>query len=310
MLITTHASPDGDAIGSLLAMGLALEGRNKKITLYNESPIPAVYTFLPRVHTVTRDLFSASSFDLAVVLDCGDLQRVGEAAAVISDIPEIINIDHHITNTRFGTSQFIDDNACASTEILWHLFTKMKIEITQEIATCIYTGILTDTGSFRFSNTNRASFEICEKMVACGVNPYHVARYVYGAYSLGRIKLLNLALDTIEISRNGKVSLMSLTRSMMNETNTQVEDTDGLINYARRIRDVKVAVLIQEKMNGIQSSSEKQSYQVSLRSDETVDVASIATSFGGGGHRSAAGFTIDSTLPEIKNRILKMIESI
>lgn len=312
MLITTHASPDGDAIGSLLAMGLALEGRKKKITLYNESPIPAVYSFLPMVHAVTRDMFSADSFDTVVVLDCGDLQRVGKAAPVISNISEIINIDHHITNTRFGTSQRIDLSACACAEILWKLFTEMEIEITQEIATCIYTGILTDTGSFRFSNTNRASFEICEKMVACGVNPYHVAQYVYGAYSLGRIKLLNLALDSIEISKNGKVSLMSLTRSMLNETNTQVEDTDGLINYARRIRDVKVAVLIQEKTNGIEisSSDHKQSYQVSLRSDETVDVAAIAMSFGGGGHRSAAGFTVDSTLPEIKNRILKMTESI
>lgn len=307
VLITTHAGPDGDAIGSMLAMNLALLGRHKQITLYNESPIPAVYRFLPRVQSVISRLDFAAAFDTAVVLDCGDLTRVGEAAGIIGRIPEIINIDHHITNTRFGTCQMIDVQACACTEILYHLFDRMLIPFTRELATCIYTGILTDTGSFRFSNTSRATFQICENMVACGVDPFQVAQHVYGTYSLGRIKLLNLALDSIEISDNGKVSLMALTRAMLDETGTQPEDTDGMINYARRIQDVRIAVLIQEQLNGgDRAPGQRRPYHVSLRSDGSVDVAAIAAIFGGGGHRSAAGFSIESTLTDIKEQILQM----
>ena len=310
VLVTTHVSPDGDAIGSLLAMNLALQGKHKQVTLYNESPIPAVYRFLPRVHSVIGKLNSAAPFDTAVVLDCGDLTRVGEAACIIDQIPEVINIDHHITNTRFGTCQLIDVQACACAEILYQLFERMRVPFTRELATCIYTGILTDTGSFRFSNTSRTTFQICENMVACGVNPFQVAQHVYGTYSLGRIKLLNLALDSIEISENGKVSLMALTRAMLNETGTQPEDTDGMINYARRIQDVKIAVLIQEQMNGNDiCAGQRCPYHVSLRSDGSVDVAAIAAIFGGGGHQSAAGFSIESTLPEIKAQILQMTES-
>jgi phosphoesterase RecJ-like protein len=310
VLITTHASPDGDAIGSLLAMNLAMQGKFKQITIYNESPIPAVYRFLPGVHGVINQLDCAAPFDTAVVLDCGDLQRVGEAADIVGQIPEIINIDHHITNTRFGTCQLIDVQACACTEILYHLFDRMRVPFTRELATCIYTGILTDTGSFRFSNTSRTTFQVCEKMVACGVDPFRVAQHVYGTYSLGRIKLLNLALDSIEISENGKVSLMALTRAMLNETGTQPEDTDGMINYARRIQDVKIAVLIQEHMNGSDLSGQRRPYHVSLRSDGSVDVAAIAAMFGGGGHQSAAGFSIESTLAEIKAQILQLTASI
>lgn len=310
VLITTHASPDGDAIGSLLAMNLAMQGKCKQITLYNESPIPAVYRFLPGVYSVINHLDSAAAFDTAVVLDCGDLQRIGEAAGIVGQIPEIINIDHHITNTRFGTCQLIDVKACACTEILYHLFDRMRVSFTRELATCIYTGILTDTGSFRFSNTSRTTFQVCENMVACGVDPFRVAQHVYGTYSLGRIKLLNLALDSIEISKNGKVSLMALTRAMLNETGTQPEDTDGMINYARRIQDVRIAVLIQEQMNGSEPLGQQRPYHVSLRSDGSVDVAAIAAIFGGGGHQSAAGFSIESTLAEIKNQILQMAESV
>jgi phosphoesterase RecJ-like protein len=292
-------------------MNLALQGKHKQVTLYNESPIPAVYRFLPRVQSVIGKLNSAAPFDTAVVLDCGDLTRVGEAACIIDQIPEVINIDHHITNTRFGTSQLIDVRACACTEILYQLFERMRVPFTRELATCIYTGILTDTGSFRFSNTSRTTFQICENMVACGVNPFQVAQHVYGTYSLGRIKLLNLALDSIEISENGKVSLMALTRAMLNETGTQPEDTDGMINYARRIQDVKIAVLIQEQTDGNAPccAGQRRPYHVSLRSDGSVDVAAIAAIFGGGGHQSAAGFSIESTLTEIKAQILRMTES-
>lgn len=307
-MIATHNNPDGDAIGSLVAMGLSLEAFNKKTTLYIESSIPAIYRFLPSTDHIVRTVGSeGNSYDTAIIVDCGDLQRIGKAAPIVSRIPAIINIDHHITNTYFGQLQLIDISACAAAEIIYRLIRKMGLRISKEIATCIYTGILTDTGSFRFSNTNRAAFEICQEMIDMGVDPYDVAQHVYGTYSLGRIKLLNLALDSIEISQNGKLSVMTLTQNMLEETETQPEDIDGFINYAR-IDDVKVAVLIQENPNGNKESKDLKSFNVSLRSDGTVDVARIASSFGGGGHYGAAGFSIDSTLNDLKSQIVKLSE--
>ena len=310
VLLASHAHPDGDAIGSLIAMGFAIEALKKKITLYNESPIPAVYRFLPYVDRVVRHVETENAYDTAVILDCGNLQRIGEAASAVSPIPTIINIDHHMTNTYFGTYQLIDTSACATAEILYRVIKKMKIPFTKAIATLIYTGILTDTGSFRFSNTNRAAFTICEEMIGLGVDPYTIAQHVYGTYSLGRIKLLNLALDSIEISPNGKLSLMTLTEDMFVETGTQPEDVDGMINYVKRIEDVKVAALIQPDQNGRGNPANPLLFNVSLRSDGSVDVASIASDFGGGGHFSAAGFTIELPLPDLKRTIFKLAETL
>jgi phosphoesterase RecJ-like protein len=184
----------------------------------------------------------------------------------------------------------------------------MDLEMDLAMATAIYTGILTDTGSFRFSNTNRAAFSICEAMVAMGVNPSAVAQHVYGTYSLGRIKLLNLALDSIEISNNGSLSIMTVTREMLSNTGTQAEDADGLINYARRIQDVKVAALIHELENGHGISGNRKRFHVSLRSDGSVDVSRIASGFGGGGHAGAAGFSMESSLAELKKTIYSLSE--
>jgi phosphoesterase RecJ-like protein len=308
IFITTHTNPDGDAIGSLVAMGLGLDSLNKKITLYNESPIPAVYRFLPSVNRIVRNN-NNENYDLAIILDCSDLQRIGNAVSIIKTIPITINIDHHVTNTRFGNFQLIDTSACATAEIIYRLIKQMDVPFGKAIATSIYTGVLTDTGSFRFSNTNKAAFAICQEMVELGVDPYNIAQHVYGTYSLGRIKLLNLALDSIEISDNGKLSIMTITQDMFNETHTQPEDGDGLINYAKRIEDVKVAALIQQHWNGKEKSKNCNRFHVSLRSDGTVDVAAIAASFGGGGHSSAAGFSIESTLSDAKLQILKLTET-
>ncbi|MEJ2040639.1 MAG: DHHA1 domain-containing protein, partial [Desulfosarcinaceae bacterium] len=222
----------------------------------------------------------------------------------------IVNIDHHLTNTGFGHLQLVDPAACATAEIVHRLIKRMPVKLDAAIATAVYTGILTDTGSFRFSNTNQSAFAICSEMIEYGADPYEVAQYVYGTYSLGRIKLLNLALDSLEISANGKLSVMTLTQAMMKETGTQTQDIDGLINYARRIEAVKVAALIHETpTNGSAPQGEEAQYHVSLRSDGSVDVAKIASSYGGGGHASAAGFSVTSTLTGLKARILNLSET-
>ncbi|HSO18959.1 MAG TPA: DHH family phosphoesterase, partial [Desulfosarcina sp.] len=182
MLLASHANPDGDAIGSLLAMGMVLKKLGCESVCYNESAIPAVYRFLPSVDEIQRQLEPPERFDTAVVLDCGDLSRVGKAADQIAQIPVVINIDHHSTNTRFGKHHLVNVDACATCEIVYRLIGEMALDLDAAMATAIYTGILTDTGSFRFSNTNRAAFSICEAMVAKGVNPSTVAQHVYGTY--------------------------------------------------------------------------------------------------------------------------------
>ena len=310
ILVTSHAEPDGDCLGSLVALGLALSKLDKTITLFNSSPIPAVYRFLAGVERILRQITEAKEYDLAIILDCGDIVRVGEDSSVVDQIPIVINIDHHVSNTGFGDVQLIDTDACATAEIVYRLIKALEIPFDKAIATGIYLGILTDTGSFRFSNTNPAAFAISKAMIDIGVEPHTVAQRVFGTYSLGRIKLLNMALNSIEISENGKLSLMTISRSMLNSTGTSTEDIDGLINYARRIEDVKVAALIHEIKNGTGKFANMNRYHVSLRSDSTVDVAKIAKQFGGGGHTSAAGFQIESTLVALKEKIIQLADDL
>jgi phosphoesterase RecJ-like protein len=310
ILIVSHAEPDGDSVGSLVALGLALTKLDKKITMHNSSAIPAVYRFLPGAGRIVRQIKSAGAYDLALVLDCGDLVRIGESSAEVAKIPILINIDHHVSNTGFGHIQLVDTTACATAEIVYRLINALEIPLDKAIATSIYTGILTDTGSFRFSNTNQAAFAISTAMTDAGVEPHNVAQRVFGTYSLGRIKLLNMALNSIEISDNGKLSMMTVTRSMLNTTGTNTEDLDGMINYARRIEDVKVAALIHEIKNGAGKFTNMNRYHVSLRSDSSVDVAKIAGKFGGGGHTSAAGFQIESTLVALKTKIIELAEDL
>jgi phosphoesterase RecJ-like protein len=306
LILATHINPDGDAIGSMLALGLGLQQRGKRVFMYNASSIPAVYRFLPGVKQVRQTLPSFSDYDTAVILDCGDLERIGDAAAYEHALPHIINIDHHVTNTVFGQNQIVDATACSSAEIVYRLLKRMKVNIDKAIATSIYTGIFTDTGSFRFANTNSAAYAICSEMVQCGVDPYTVAQHVYGTYSLGRIMLLNMALDSIEISANGKLSIMTVTKDMFTETDTNPEDVDGMINYAKRIEDVKVAALIMENANG----TAHKRFHVSLRSDGSVDVAEIAASFGGGGHFNAAGFGVETSIEDLKKSIEAIAEKL
>ncbi len=302
VFVASHKHPDGDALGSLLGMGLALETLKKKVKMYNESVVPAIYQFLPSAHTVTNDPGDIRSYDTAVILDCSDLDRVGEAARAILKIPLVINVDHHATNNRFGTLSLIDPLASSSAEIVYRIIKEMEVPIDSGIAYAIYTGIMADTGSFTFSNTTAEAFVISHEMVECGADPHKVAHHVYETISLNRIKLLNMLLDSIEVSENGRISIMTLTQDMLKRSNTPVEDVTGLINYAKQIENVKLAVLLYERKS--QNGSKKSEFHVSLRSEGEVNAAMIATAFGGGGHANAAGFDIVASLPELKSMIL------
>lgn len=308
VLIASHTQPDGDAIGSMLALGVALKSLGKKVTLYNESPTPAIFRFLPKISMIARDAGNLSEYDIVIILDCGDLERIGKLAERINQIPVVINIDHHITNTEFGTHVMVDSKACATAEIVYKVIKDLNAKIDNAIANALYTAILTDTGSFLFQNTNCAAFSIASEMVANGADPYIVAQYVYATYSLGRLKLLNMVLDTIDLSENGRLSTMFLSQKMLMETGTQLEDIYGLVNYAKHIEDVEVAALIRETHPGVNGRG---TYHVSLRSSGGIDVSKIASRLGGGGHSNAAGFKAESiTLAELKKKIFSLAENI
>ena len=204
-MVASHINPDGDAVGSMMALGMALESLNIKTTLLNESAISDPYSFLPKIETIVRSIDDVREYDAAVVLDCGEMERVGKSAAAIQGIPQVVNIDHHVTNTMFGDYRLIDTKACATAEILFHLITKMDIHITEEIATAIYTGILTDTGSFRFSNTTASVFDICGKLTGFGADPAEIAENIYQTHSFARVKLLTLALESIELLNDKRI---------------------------------------------------------------------------------------------------------
>ncbi|MBC2714207.1 MAG: hypothetical protein HF978_02760 [Desulfobacteraceae bacterium] len=310
ILLASHIHPDGDAIGALISLGLALQEFKKKVRVYNESPIPAVYQFLPSLHLINRTVGDISEYDTAIILDCSDLHRIGEEASAVSNIPVIINIDHHTTNTRFGNLQYINPAASSTCEMVYRLIKAMDhVSIDRGMAYSIYTGIMADTGSFRFANTTPEAFEISHKMVQLGANPHKVAHHVYETIALNRIKLLNMLLDSIELSHNGKLSIMTLTQNMLQTTGTMLEDVNGLINYAKQIENVKLAALLFERKRspGRKYGSH---FHVSLRSDGAVNVAAIATSFGGGGHHNAAGFDIQATLPDLKRTIFYFSENL
>lgn len=205
VLIATHVRPDGDAVGSLVALGRALEVLGKNVTMYIESPIPAILKFLPHSERITQDISDIESFDTAVVLDCSNFERIGTQADLLDQVPILVNIDHHLTNTGFGDCIMIDADASSTGEIVYRIINSLGISFDEAMAYGIYTAVLTDTGSFLFQNTSRAAFEICGEMVACGVDTYKVAQKIFETYSLARLKLLQMVLDTIDISDNGKI---------------------------------------------------------------------------------------------------------
>jgi bifunctional oligoribonuclease and PAP phosphatase NrnA len=299
ILLVSHVNPDGDALGSMIAMGVSLKRLGVETTLFNESPIPDHYHFLAETRRIVREPGDFKKYGAVVALDCGDLDRTGRWAREIGRIPVVINIDHHATNDGFGDFSLVDPGACATAELVFRLLKKMGAPISRQAAEAIYMGIVTDTGSFRFSNTNRAAFDICGEMTALGADPFKVGKHIYRTYSLARIRLLGIVLDSIEMFHDGKVSLMTLTRDMIQKAGAGPGDMDGLIDYARGIQGVKAAVLIKEMGDGPRR-------HVSMRSDGDVDVAALASRFGGGGHPQAAAFDMDEDTAHVKSRVLDL----
>jgi phosphoesterase RecJ-like protein len=287
VLITGHVQPDGDSIGSSLALMFALEWMGKTAAVYSEDPVPYNYAFLPGAGAVVCSLPEGAAFDHSVLVDMSDKDRVG------CDFPwdragVLLNIDHHATGPGLGSFQVRDDEASATGELIHDLIEIMGVPFTKEIAVNLYCALLTDTGSFHYSNSTPEAFEIAGKMVRAGVDPWGVASAIYEKEPKERMKLLGLALRSLQISCEGKLATVAITGADYTETGGTKEMTDQFVNFARAIDGVEVAAMLRELPDG--------SFKVSMRSRDLVDVSLIGLRFGGGGHRNAAGFNTGGPL--------------
>lgn len=295
--LTSHVNPDGDNIGSLLALYLALKKINKSVNVIKTDEIPSDYLFLPCTDVIKP--YDLEEIKLLMVLDCSDIQRLGSNENLISRSKTIINIDHHVSNTSFGNYNIVRDKAAATGELIYELIVKMGIEIDKDIATCLYTAISTDTGSFMYDSVSTKTHEIISELFKSGIDAGSINRKLYQNRSMERTNLFINSFSTLKNYSDNTIATVIVTQDMLNNANAKMEDTEGIISFIRDIDTVEVACLLKE--------SKENEIKVSLRSKEYVDVAKICATFNGGGHVRAAGCTIYTNIIEAEKLIVEQI---
>jgi len=298
-LITSHMNLEGDALGSEIAMSYMLRKMRKKCFICNSTAIPRIYNFFPSLNIVQSAREKLKNFDTAIVLDCSDLDRTGKVKDFVTRARVVINVDHHMDNKNFGDANWVNPRASSAGEMVYELFRKAKIGLNKDIATCLYSAILTDTGSFRYRNTTAATHIITGHLLKYGIRPEYVFKKIYESHKLSRMKLLSLALAGL-VARKG-VAWISVSNDMLKKTGANFEDVEGFIEVAASIDGVKVAVLFQE--------IEKNKIKVGFRSRGNINVSNIAASFGGGGHFAASGCILKESLRNAEKKVLNKIRS-
>lgn len=298
-LVTTHENPDGDAVGSSLALAGYLKKLGKDVTVHFCDPIPDLYTFLPLSDTVVQQL-PDRDYDVCFVLDVGEFRRAGKQVTECRRVGKFINIDHHLTCDRFGAINYIDPAAAASGVLVYRIIRGAGDVVDYETALSLYTAIITDTGSFRYSNANPEAFAIAGELVATGINTWSIAEKLYESQPRERLELLALALSTLTISERGDYASITVTIDMYEKSGASAELTDGFVNYPRSIRGVEVSVFFREINPGL--------FKVGFRSKGKVDVSSLAAALGGGGHHNAAGCTMTGSLDEVRRKVFLHLE--
>ncbi len=296
--IATHINPEGDAIGSSLALSMALEAIGKQTVLYDRDPIPEFYRFLPGYERFSNSISPLVPSHLPLILlDCNSLERAGldgvsfEYSAVI---------DHHETENDFGNVRWVEPEAAATGIMVFHLITGLGIKITKEMAVNLYTAIAIDTGTFRYSNTTAEVLRVSAELIKTGADPAYISNSLYEAWSEKRFALLIMALNTIEIKDN--VAITVVTREMYEKTGAGPEDTENFSNFPRMIKSIKVSAFFREMDDNY--------WRVSLRSKGDINVAKIATLFEGGGHKNAAGCKIKTNLESAKKALIKAVNTV
>ncbi len=292
IVMACHINPDGDALGSLIALGLAIKDKYpaKDVTLISRDGVPEIYRFLPG-HDNVLQTTDRSDFDLAIVLDSGDLSRVGkEIVSIVMGAAIQMDIDHHVGEGAFGNVKLLNSRAAATAEIVFDLIAEIDTPITPDIAKCLLTGVITDTGSFRFMNVTPRTLRIAATLIEAGASPALIAEQVFDNRQFSATRLMGLSLTSLQHTPDGKISWAHVAQQDFLDTGATDEDTEGFINYVRAIRGTEIALLFRETKPGV--------IRISLRSCEGRDVAKIAAQFGGGGHRMAAGCSFTGTLAD------------
>lgn len=297
-LIMSHSDPDGDSVGSQLALCSVLRRLGKRAWAVSDEPVPAIYRFLVGDIRV-EPMGAADGADVAVVVDSSNLRRVSGLASLEARKVDILNIDHHRSNTGFGRWNYVDPGACACAEQIYSIVQRLDVRLTQDEASCLYVGILTDTGAFRFPNTTSACLRIAADLVDAGFCADCVARKVFWEKTPESTHLLGLALSGLEVSHGGRIATMVVSREMSRQASASDADSDGFASYTKVIAGVKVGLLLRDSERGV--------VRVSLRSDAGVDVERVARVFGGGGHPTSAGCVLEGSLGSVKTRVLEEV---
>lgn len=302
IVIVGHIAPDGDSIGSVLAMGLALQRLGKEVCMLTADPIPETYNFLSGVNDFKKVTEISANFDLALILDCTDLHRCGDKISLfLAKVPMIVNIDHHISNQFFGQFNYVDAKASATGEIIYKVVKELGVPLTVDIATCIYTAIVMDTGSFKYDNTSVKSHRITAKLIETGIDVSTINTRLFEEKPFVSMKLLGEALQVLKISSCRRVAWMSITREIMERTGASEQDTDGIINYPKMIAGIEVGLLFREIENN--------KIKIGFRSKGLIDVNQLAGQFNGGGHPRAAGAMLAGNLNEIEAKVINAVIS-
>ncbi|RMF19321.1 MAG: bifunctional oligoribonuclease/PAP phosphatase NrnA [Candidatus Dadabacteria bacterium] len=283
-LVASHHGPDGDAIGSLLAVGKLLDCLGKRYCLFNTDGVPDQYRFLPGSDQVT-DRLPGECWNWLILLDVATPDRIDEALRQGQHYARSIVLDHHLTERPFGDLAYVDAGAAATGEIVVRLRAALAVDPGPDFATCAYAAIFADTGSFQFSNTNDRVLRIAAELAAQGADPAAIADALVASQSLARVRMMERALHNLEILADGRVATISVFLDDMQAVGATRYDLEGLVNLPRSIAGVRVAAQLREVIPG-------QEYRISLRSKVGYDVEAVARKFGGGGHRQAAGCTI------------------
>lgn len=297
--IVSHTSPDGDSMGSMLALYSILSIEGKHVDMFIDDVLPERYSFLPFFELV-KPFNGSKNYDCLFALDCGDPERLGKCKEHISKAKAVINIDHHISNYMYGTVNILEIKASSTGEMLYDIFADNNYEINKDTALCLYTSILTDTGGFKYSNTTSNTLKVAGNLIDTGIDFSEIYSIIYDRKSIEQVKLMSRVISTLDMALDNRVALLSLFPNMLKECGAKEEDASEFINISRDIDGVEVAVFIKEKAS--------QSFRISLRSKSKVDVRRIAERFGGGGHVRAAGCTIEGNYEVVKNIIIDEIK--
>ncbi|MEK7868187.1 MAG: bifunctional oligoribonuclease/PAP phosphatase NrnA [Candidatus Omnitrophota bacterium] len=302
-LITSHINSEADAIGSQVAMASLLRKLGKVAVMLDDSPVPSLLQFIKGTEEISKEMPHDFDYQAVIILDSPDLTRIGRVNEYIKKNAVIINIDHHISNINFGKFNWVEPEFSSAGEMVYDLFKAFKVKIDLDDAIALYAAIMTDTGSFRYSNTSSKTHRIAAELIDIGVKPYEMHTKIYETSSVQDTNLLGESLQTMKLTEDGKIAWLWVTKEMLKKTKASLEGTEGIINFARSIDGVEIAILFRE-------TGTEDKVKVSFRSKGKVDVNKLAGLFGGGGHPTASGCTVFGKIEDVEKKLLEKAKEI